>query len=39
MICYEFKGGTGTASRVLDGKAGAYTIGVLVQAIADAVRN
>lgn len=32
MICYEFKGGTGTASRVLDAKAGGYTVGVLVQA-------
>ena len=32
MICYEFKGGTGTASRVLDKKEGGYTIGVLVQA-------
>jgi len=32
MICYEWKGGIGTASRVLDGKAGGYTVGVLVQA-------
>ena len=32
MICYEFKGGTGTASRVLDKKEGGYTIGALVQA-------
>jgi L-aminopeptidase/D-esterase-like protein len=32
MICYEFKGGTGTASRVLPTKDGGYTIGVLVQA-------
>ena len=32
MVCYEFKGGTGTASRVLDKKAGDYTVGVLVQA-------
>jgi D-aminopeptidase len=31
MICNEFKGGIGTASRVLDAKAGGYTIGVLVQ--------
>src|SRR3982074_3559781 len=31
MICNEFKGGIGTASRVLDAKAGAYTVGVLVQ--------
>ncbi len=32
MICYEFKGGTGTASRKLDAKEGGYTVGVLVQA-------
>src|SRR5450432_3293101 len=32
MICYEFKGGAGTASRVLDKKEGGYTVGVLVQA-------
>lgn len=36
MICYEFKGGTGTASRVVPvGKGAArriYTVGVLVQA-------
>ncbi len=32
MICYEFKGGTGTASRVLGVKAGGYTVGALVQA-------
>ncbi len=32
MICYEFKGGIGTASRVLDEKHGGYTVGVLVQA-------
>ena len=31
MICNEFKGGIGTASRVLDAKAGGYTLGVLVQ--------
>jgi len=31
MICNEFKGGIGTASRVLDPKDGGYTIGVLVQ--------
>jgi len=31
MICYEFKGGTGTASRKLDAKFGGYTVGVLVQ--------
>jgi D-aminopeptidase len=32
MVCYEFKGGIGTASRVLAGGAGGYTVGVLVQA-------
>ena len=32
MICYEFKGGIGTSSRVLDAKQGGYTVGVLVQA-------
>ena len=32
MICYEFKGGTGTASRVLEKKDGGYTVGALVQA-------
>ena len=32
MICYEFKGGSGTSSRVLEAKAGGYTIGVIVQA-------
>jgi D-aminopeptidase len=31
MICNEFKGGIGSASRVLDAKAGGYTVGVLVQ--------
>jgi D-aminopeptidase len=31
MICNEFKGGIGTASRVLDAKSGGYTVGVLVQ--------
>jgi len=31
MICNEFKGGIGTASRVLDAKFGGYTVGVLVQ--------
>ena len=31
MICNEFKGGTGTASRLLGSKDGGYTIGVLVQ--------
>lgn len=32
MICYEFKCGTGTASRKLPQQAGGYTVGVLVQA-------
>ena len=32
MICYEFKGGTGTASRILTSKDTRYTVGVLVQA-------
>jgi len=31
MICNEFKGGIGTASRKLDAKDGGYTVGVLVQ--------
>jgi D-aminopeptidase len=31
MICYGFKGGTGTASRVLSKDDGGYTVGVLVQ--------
>jgi L-aminopeptidase/D-esterase-like protein len=31
MICNDFKGGIGTASRVLDSKDGGYTVGVLVQ--------
>jgi D-aminopeptidase len=31
MICFEFKGGTGTASRQLPEKRGGYTVGVLVQ--------
>jgi D-aminopeptidase len=32
MICHEFKGGIGTASRRLADDAGAWTVGVLVQA-------
>ena len=32
MICYEFKGGTGTASRVIDVEGQGFTIGALVQA-------
>jgi L-aminopeptidase/D-esterase-like protein len=31
MVCYGFKGGTGTASRVLTGEDGGYTVGVMVQ--------
>jgi D-aminopeptidase len=31
MVCYGFKGGTGTASRVLTQVDGGYTVGVLVQ--------
>ncbi|MGC2290839.1 MAG: P1 family peptidase [Candidatus Acidiferrales bacterium] len=30
-ICFEFKGGTGTASRKLPDRLGGYTVGVLVQ--------
>jgi D-aminopeptidase len=32
MICHEFKGGTGTASRWLSPDAGGWTVGALVQA-------
>jgi D-aminopeptidase len=32
MICHEFKGGTGTASRVVREDGVAYTVGALVQA-------
>mgnify|MGYP001080708988 FL=1 len=32
MICYEFKGGTGTASRHLPDKFGGYMVGALAQA-------
>ena len=32
MICHEFKGGIGTASRVLSDEDGGWTVGVLVQA-------
>jgi D-aminopeptidase len=32
MICHEFKGGIGTASRRLDAARGGHTVGVLVQA-------
>jgi L-aminopeptidase/D-esterase-like protein len=31
MVCYGFKGGIGTASRVLPKENGGYTVGVLVQ--------
>ena len=31
MVCNEFKGGIGTASRVLNSNEGRYTVGVLVQ--------
>jgi D-aminopeptidase len=32
MICHEFKGGTGTASRVVAGHGESYVVGALVQA-------
>lgn len=32
MQCHQFKGGTGTSSRVLTAEEGGYTVGVLVQA-------
>ncbi|MFL5643115.1 MAG: P1 family peptidase [Chloroflexota bacterium] len=32
MVCHEFKGGIGTASRVVPPEVGGYTVGVLVQA-------
>jgi D-aminopeptidase len=32
MVCHEFKGGIGTASRVIAADAGGWTVGVLVQA-------
>jgi D-aminopeptidase len=32
MVCHEFKGGIGTASRVLEAADGGFTVGVLVQA-------
>jgi L-aminopeptidase/D-esterase-like protein len=31
MLCYEFKGGTGTSSRKLPGKLGGWVVGVLAQ--------
>jgi D-aminopeptidase len=39
MVCHGFKGGIGTASRVLDEELGGYTVGVLVQANHGARRN
>ncbi|MBA2718269.1 MAG: P1 family peptidase [Chloroflexi bacterium] len=32
MVCHEFKGGIGSASRVVDAASGGFTVGVLVQA-------
>jgi L-aminopeptidase/D-esterase-like protein len=32
MVCFGFKGGTGTSSRTLPASAGGYTVGALVQA-------
>ena len=32
MICHEFKGGIGTASRMVAGASGTYTVGALAQA-------
>jgi D-aminopeptidase len=32
MICHEFKGGTGTASRAVQAAGGTFTVGALVQA-------
>ncbi|WP_018152829.1 DmpA family aminopeptidase [Leeia oryzae] len=32
MICHEFKGGIGTASRVLPAESGGWTVGAIVQA-------
>ena len=32
MVCHEFKGGIGTASRVIAAGSGGYTVGALVQA-------
>jgi D-aminopeptidase len=32
MICHDFKGGTGTASRVIEGRGDGWTVGALVQA-------
>lgn len=32
MVCYEFKGGIGTSSRIVEDQGTRYTVGVLVQA-------
>jgi D-aminopeptidase len=32
MICHDFKGGTGTASRLVEGPGNGWTVGVLMQA-------
>jgi D-aminopeptidase len=32
MVCHEFKGGIGSASRIVAAEAGGFTVGVLVQA-------
>ncbi len=32
MICHQFKGGIGTASRLVENKSGRWTVGALVQA-------
>lgn len=32
MICYQFKGGTGTSSRMVEAAGGVWTVGALVQA-------
>ena len=37
MICHEFKGGTGTASRVVVENGERYTVGALVQQLSVAV--
>ena len=39
MVCNGFKGGIGTASRVLSERAGGYTVGVLVQCNYGSRRN
>ena len=39
MVCHGFKGGIGTASRVLESTSGGYTVGVLVQANHGARKN